>query len=80
MPILTGGKVIEGSRPEIRGATAIPTPGHGGYYNSPGVPAAGFLNGVAQPGSLCVNVATGVLYMNTGTLAATVWTSQGSLI
>jgi hypothetical protein len=76
MPVITGGKVIEGSRQDWRGNTTVGI----GPFSSPGVPAGGYLNAVAQPGALCVNQAAGTLYMNTGTLAATVWTLQGSLI
>jgi hypothetical protein len=78
MPIITGGRIIEGSRRHW--ANNVTAPAHANpIYSSPGVPAGGFLNGVAHPGTLVVNLATGILYMNTGTLAATVWTSQGQV-
>lgn len=78
MPIITGGKIIEGARRHwannvIAPATANP------IFTSPGVPANGYLNAVAHPGTLVVNTATGIAYMNTGTLAATVWTAQGQV-
>jgi hypothetical protein len=79
MPLLTGGRVIEGSRPHLRNNALAPV-NQAGIYTSPGVPANGFLNNIAAPGQLVVNMATGVVYENTGTLAATVWTSRGSLI
>ena len=80
--------VIEGARhrPEtsVQGGTAAGTlgatqVGYGPYLNA-GVPAAGFLNGVAQKGALVINTATGVLYANTGTLAATAWTVVGAQV
>ena len=65
MPILTGGKVIEGS------------PSRGlGPYESPGIPASGYLNGVAAKGALVIDTTNGTLYQNTGTQAATVWTAR----
>ena len=79
MPVITGGKVIEGSRAHWRNNAAIPTTSQP-LFSSPGIPAAGYLNGVAPPGALVVNLATGVIYQNTGTQAATVWTSLGSVI
>jgi len=75
MPLLTGGKVIEGARQRYRGNATV---GYGPYWSA-GAPAAGFLNNVAQPGAV-VETDTGQCYVNTGTLAATVWTLQGSLI
>jgi hypothetical protein len=49
---------------------------NGVSYTSPGLPAGGFLNGIAAPGSGLMRLDTGQIYMNTGTLAATVWTLQ----
>jgi hypothetical protein len=80
MPIITGGKVIEGSRPWYRNNAATGGSGGMGPYSSPGVPASGYLNGIAEPGAVVFNIATGVAYQNTGTKAATVYTSIGSLI
>ena len=77
MPILTGGKWLEGTRRGTKGNVA-PQRGDGGHFNSPGVPANGFLNATAPPGSLCLDTATGNLYQNTGTQAATVWTLLGA--
>ena len=62
-------------------AGATPTTAVGlGPYTSPGAPAAGYLNNVAQKGALVVNTATGVWYANTGTLAATVYTAVGAQV
>lgn len=81
MPVITGGRIIEGSRPWWRNNAASGGANlDQGPYSSPGVPASGFLNGVAGVGAIVVNLATGVAYQNTGTKAATVWTSIGSLI
>jgi len=69
--------IIEGAR--SRGAAG----GHNatgglGIFESPGVPASGFLNGTAAKGALCSDTTNGKLYVNTGTLAATVWTVAGA--
>jgi len=80
MAIITGGRVIEGAvRRQLAGASDANDSGIG-PYTSPGVPAAGYLNAVAQKGALVVNTATGVWYSNTGTLAATVWTVVGTQV
>lgn len=79
MPLLTGGNVIEGSRPHWRNNAAIPatsTP----LFTSATAPIAGALNGIAPPGAIVVALDTGVAYENTGTQAATVWTERGSVI
>jgi len=47
-----------------------------GPYLSPGLPAAGFLNGFAQKGALCIDTGAGALYQNSGTLAATTWVAR----
>jgi hypothetical protein len=80
MPVITGGKVIEGSRSWYRNNAASGGFGGMGPYSSPGVPASGYLNGIAEPGAIVFNIATGNAYMNTGTKAATVYTLQGALI
>jgi hypothetical protein len=80
MPVLTGGKVIEGSRPHLRNNAAGGALDNKGPYSSPGIPASGFLNNVVPPGGVVVNLATGIAYENTGTLASTVYTAIGSLI
>lgn len=49
-----------------------------GPYTSAGVPSSGFLNGVCQKGGLVTDYTNGKLYLNTGTLAATVWTVVGT--
>lgn len=42
-------------------------------YTSAGVPADGYLNDIAEPGSLCVDTTNKTLYQNSGTKAATNW-------
>lgn len=78
MPVISGGRVIEGSRgvsyDGTRGASEI---GYGPYPNA-GVPASGYLNNVAQKGALVIDTTNAKLYINTGTLAATVWTIVGT--
>lgn len=80
MPVISGGKVIEGARSVTtdgsRGATEI---GYGPYLSA-GIPAGGFLNGVAQKGALVIDTTNGKLYINTGTLAGTVWTVVGAQV
>jgi hypothetical protein len=68
--------IIEGSR--SRGAAGHNTDGAIGPFVSAGVPAAGYLNGTASKGALCTDTTNGKLYVNTGTLAATVWTVAGT--
>jgi hypothetical protein len=84
MPVITGGKVIEGAlqRPSggasggtDAGALGAAQIGYG-PYTSAGIPASGFLNGVAQKGALVIDTTNGTLYQNTGTLAATVWAAR----
>jgi hypothetical protein len=65
MPIISGGKVIEGVASREYGP-----------YTSAGVPASGYLNDVAQKGALVIDTTNGTLYQNTGTLSATVWTAR----
>jgi len=76
MPIITGGKVIEGAlRRSTGGVEDADVVGYGPYTNA-GIPASGFLNAVAQKGALVIDTTNGTLYQNTGTLAATVWTAR----
>jgi hypothetical protein len=42
-----------------------------------GVPASNDFNGQADKGDLCTDSTNGIVYINTGTLAATVWTKVG---
>lgn len=49
-----------------------------GPYLSPGVPASGFLNAVAQKGAIVIDTTNGKAYINTGTLASTVYTVVGA--
>lgn len=69
--------IIEGAamRPGVASDSAV---GSVGPFTSPGVPAGGYLNGTAQKGALCTDTTNGKLYINTGTLAATVWTVVGT--
>lgn len=46
-------------------------------FNSNGVPSGNF-KGEADKGALAVDTSTGVVYVNTGTLAAPTWTVVGS--
>ena len=75
-PVITGGKIIEKSRPWLRNNATVGT----GPFSSATAPAALALANIAQPGALLFTLDTGVVYENTGTLAAPVWTSRGSLI
>jgi hypothetical protein len=86
MAVISGGRVIEGAqlRPSggasggtDAGALGATQVGYGPYTNA-GVPASGFLNAVAQKGALVIDTTNGKLYINTGTLAATVWTVVGT--
>lgn len=76
MPIITGGKIIEGSSYDMRTSVIVNERQalQGGMFTSPGLPAGGYLNGIAHPNALVIRVDTGVIYRNTGTLGATVWT------
>ena len=56
-------------------ANGAPPSGYG-PFTSPGVPASGYLNGIAEVGALVIAQSTGALYSNTGTKAATVWTAR----
>lgn len=68
--------VIEGARRRSAGGVHDADEVGYGPYLSPGVPASGFLNGVAEKGALVIDTAAGGLYQNTGTKAATVWTAR----
>lgn len=73
MPVISGGKVIEGSlRRQTGGAVDADVVGVG-PYTSAGVPASGYLNNVAQKGAMVIDTTNGNLYLNGGTLSATVW-------
>jgi len=47
-------------------------------FRKTGVPANGDFNGEAETGALLSDVTNGKLYINTGTLTATVWTVVGA--
>lgn len=51
-----------------------------GPFTSPGLPASGYLNGSADKGALAIDTVNAKLYINTGTLAATVWTVVGTQV
>jgi hypothetical protein len=58
--------IIEGARPRpLTKSTA---------------PVAGDFNGEANKGQMCTDTSTGIVYVNTGTLAATVWTVVGTQV
>lgn len=80
MPVITGGKIIEQSRPDWRNNAATGGFGGMGPYTSAAAPVGGALNGIAEPGAIIIVPATGVAYQNTGTKAATTWASIGSVI
>jgi hypothetical protein len=46
-------------------------------FSKAGAPANNDFNGQAAKGDLVIDSTNGVLYINTGTLAATVWTKVG---
>lgn len=48
-----------------------------GPFASPGVPASGFLNGIAEKGAVVTDTTNGIQYTNTGTKASTVYTKTG---
>lgn len=51
-----------------------------GTFRKAGIPAAADFNGVADTGALCIDTTNKKLYINTGTLAAGVWTVVGSQV
>ncbi|WP_433415040.1 hypothetical protein ACQP1V_36280 [Microtetraspora malaysiensis] len=57
--------------PIIEGARKRP-------FTKAGAPVNGDFNGQAAKGDQCADTTNGVLYINTGTLAATVWTVVGA--
>lgn len=69
--------IIEGAKPRVGVQTGSST-GDVGPFESAGVPGAGYLNGIAKKGAICSDTTNGKLYINTGTLAATVWTVVGT--
>ena len=77
MAIISGGKVIEGAYPR-QGHVADSATGSVGAFESAGVPASGYLNGIAKKGAVVTDTTNGKLYINTGTLAATVWAVVGT--
>lgn len=56
--------IIEGARPRP--------------LSQAGAPEDGDFAGEAAPGQLCADSATGTLYINTGSLAAPVWSEVGA--
>jgi len=72
------GHIIEGALLPSSINTAGNALGSYGPFTNAGAPAGGYLNGIAAKGALCIDTTTPKLYQNSGTLAATVWTSVGS--
>jgi hypothetical protein len=66
MAIIQGGNIIPGAQKR----TLIKA----------GAPVGGDFNGQADKGDLCTDSTNGKLYINTGTLAATVWTVVGTQV
>lgn len=84
MPIISGGKVIEGAYPRTGAAgTGMLAQGDAlgnlGPFAKAGVPSTDF-NGVAAKGALCIDYTNAKLYINTGTLAANTWTVVGTQV
>lgn len=48
-------------------------------FVSAGAPTTAF-NGTAPKGALCIDKTNGILYINTGTLAANTWTKVGTQV
>ncbi len=69
--------IIEGAYGRA-GYTQVGSSGALGPFESAGVPASGYLNGIAKKGAIVVDTTNGKQYTNTGTLAATVWTVTGA--
>jgi hypothetical protein len=65
MPIISGGKIVEGSL-GLLSLAGTPVNGTAGTHVGAGV------------GALLVDTTTGKLYVNTGTEAAPIWTVVGS--
>lgn len=74
MPIIEGALPRVGAAETATGYTGV------GPFESAGVPASGYLNGQAKKGALVTDTTNGKLYINTGTLAATVWTVVGTQV
>lgn len=70
--------VIEGAVARPGYTAGFAATGGLGPFESAGVPASGFQNGFAKKGALVSDTTNGKLYINTGTLAATVWTVVGA--
>lgn len=74
MPVISGGKIVEGAR--HRGAADMNADGALGPYVNAGVPvdgAAGTQFGVAAKGALLIDTTNANVYINAGTLAVPVW-------
>lgn len=72
MPVIETSNSIFGTTAEGR-----PLPSHQyGPFESAGIPALGYLNGIAEKGALVIDTTNGTLYQNTGTKAATAWTAR----
>lgn len=77
MAIISGGKIIEGALPRVGGSVGDAAGESGLRFEKAGALANGDFNGSAKKGALATDTANGKVYVNTGTLAATVWTVVG---
>ncbi len=68
--------IIEGAKTRL-GVQSGSATGDIGPFESAGVPASGYLNGIAKKGALVTDTTNGILYVQTGTLASTAWTKAG---
>jgi hypothetical protein len=68
--------IIEGAKLRT-GALSGSATGDIGPFEYAGVPAGGYLNGVAKKGAILTDTTNGILYVQTGTLASTAWTKAG---
>lgn len=72
MPVISGGKVIEGAR--HRGAAGENTEGSLGLFANAGAPVDGTTKaGVAEKGALLIDTTNANLYVNAGTKASPTW-------
>ncbi len=71
--------IVEGAKLRL-GVQSGSAAGDIGPFESAGIPASGYLNGIAKKGALVIDTTNGKLYVNTGTLAATVYTVAGAQV
>lgn len=66
MPVISGGRIIEGA-------------GHGAPLANAGAPVDGSTYaGIAPKGALLLDTTNGILYINTNTQASPTWTKVGT--